>query len=403
MLNTNLAPWPFYDTDEINAATSCLTSGMVNQWTGTQVNLFEREFAEYVGTDYAVAVMNGTVALDLILKAAIDSRRLFPGDEVIVTSRTFLASVSSIINYDLVPIFADVDRDSGNITVESISEKITRRTKAIVCVHLAGWPCDMVEIMKLANRLDLFVIEDCAQAHGADIDDKKVGSFGHASAWSFCQDKIMSTGGEGGMITTNNEWLSKHIWSIKDHGKSYDKTIGNKYQHPPGFRWVHDSFGSNYRMTEFQAAIGRAQLKKLDDWVDRRNAIAHGLDVVATEYSAVRVATSPIGVRHAKYKHYLYVRSNGLNPGWSRDVIIKELNDLGTPCYPGSCSEVYREEAFERFSPNYIPVERLWVAKELGDTSLMFLVHPNITSSQQHEMYSNLALVLQRASKVCRI
>lgn len=390
MLNTGMAPWPFYADDEIAAATQCLLTGKVNQWTGHQVKEFEKEFAAYVGTKHAVAVSNGTVALDLIFHAYMGNG-LEPGDEVIVTSRTFLASVSSIINADLKPVFADVDRNTGNISPETIKAKINHRTKAIVCVHLGGWPCDMPEIMNIAKEHGLLVIEDCAQAHGAEINGQKVGSFGHASAWSFCQDKIISTGGEGGMITTNSEQLWREIWEYKDHGKSLD--LINK-EHPPGFRWVHASFGSNYRMTEIQAAIGRVQLTKLDMWVDKRNFVADLLNEAAYGYSAVRLEQVPLTIRHAKYKHYMYVNPEGLNEGWSRDRIIKELGELGTPCYQGSCSEVYLEPAFS----NWV-ITRLPVAKELGETSLMFLVHPTLGGKDWYEMCSNLERVLDKASK----
>lgn len=397
MLNTSIAPWPHFDQDEINAVTEVLKSGKVNQWTGSEVVNFEKEFADYIGTRYAVAVSNGTVALDLIL----DAYKSIIGDgEIIVTSRTFIASVSSIVMAGAKPVFADVDLNSGNITRETIEKVLTPNTKAIICVHLAGWPCDMYPIMDLAEERDLVVIEDCAQAHGAIYEGIKVGNLGHAACWSFCQDKIMTTGGEGGMITTSSRSVRDHIWSQKDHGKN-----PSKMQSKPitkGFRWVHDNFGSNYRMTEMQAAIGRIQLKKLDYWVNKRNYIASLIDSFTLEFSAIRHAIYDYDKsRHAKYKHYLYVNPEGLNEGWSRDRIIKELDERGVPCYVGSCSEVYLESAFLNTTRLYklIPHKRLPNAKFLGETSLMFLVHPNITKEQIFNMLANIMDVLKRASK----
>ena len=257
MSKETFSPWPSFSAEEIQAVTDVLSSNKVNYWTGDNCRQFEDEFARFVGCEYAIAVSNGTTALDLALLAL----GVGDGDEVIVTSRTFLASVSSIINARAIPVFADVSLDTQNINSDSINEVITKKTKAIMCVHLAGWPCDMDPIMHLAKKHELVVIEDCAQAHGAQYKGQSVGSIGHVGAWSFCQDKIMTTGGEGGMVTTNDKKLWSHMWSHKDHGKSWEAVF--EREHPPGYRWVHESFGTNWRMTEMQAAIGRIQLKCL--------------------------------------------------------------------------------------------------------------------------------------------
>ena len=268
MLNTPFQSWPNFTQQEADAVQKVLLSNQVNYWTGTEGRAFEKDFAQWVGTQHAIALANGTVALDIAFKA----HNIAPGDEVIVTPRTFLASVSSIINAGAVPIFAEVDRDSQNITAESIAAVLSPQTRAIVCVHLAGWPCDMDPIMELAARHKLKVIEDCAQAHGARYKGRSVGSIGHVGCWSFCQDKIMSTGGEGGMVTTNDEVLWRSMWAFKDHGKSYAAVY--EKEHPPGFRWLHDSFGTNWRMTEMQAAIGRFQLQRMSEWTRLRTANA---------------------------------------------------------------------------------------------------------------------------------
>lgn len=337
-----------------------LLSNKVNYWTGTECRLFEREFATWVGTSYAVALSNGTLALEAALRAL----NIGPGDEVVVTPRTFIASVSCVVNVGATPIFADVDPESGNLTAQSISAVLSPRTRAVICVHLAGWPCDMDPIMELATQSGLKVVEDCAQAHGAKYKGRSVGSIGHIGAWSFCQDKIMTTGGEGGMVTTNDELLWRAMWAYKDHGKSYQAVY--ERDHPSGFRWLHESFGSNWRMLEIQAAIGRVQLGKISEWSKKRSENSLRLDLGLVkdfeqsdilrlprwgcESGCRQVKTNEVCLkqcRHARYKYYMYVRPDRLAEGWSRDRIVDEVNARGVPCYQGTCSEVYLERAFD--------------------------------------------------------
>ena len=375
MLNTKFSPWPSFDQEEANAVRDVLLSNKVNYWTGDEGRIFEKEFAEWVGVQYATALANGTVALEFALKAL----GLGKGDEVIVTSRTFFASVSAIVSVRAKPVFVDVVSDSQNITSETIEPAITERTRAILCVHLAGWPCDMDPIMGLAKKHGLYVVEDCAQAHGALYNGKSVGAIGDIGCWSFCQDKIMTTGGEGGMVTTNNRDLWSKVWSYKDHGKSWESVY--EREHPPGFRWVHGSFGTNGRMTEIQAVIGRIQLKRMESWHRIRSENANTILDCCEQFSSLfRVPRPPEYIEHAWYKCYVFVRNEGLGEGWTRDHIIKEINGRGVPCYQGSCSEVYLEKAFD--GTGFRPNERLPVAKELGETSLMFLVHPTLTAKE---------------------
>ena len=373
MLNSAFEPWPSFTQAEADAVSKVLLSNKVNYWTGQECREFEKEFAQFVGTSHAVAVANGTVALDLALKA-LD---IGAGDDVIVTSRTFLASASSIVTAGANPIFADVELDSQNISRRTIEAVITPNTKAIICVHLAGWMCDMDPIMQLAKEKDLYVIEDCAQAHGAMYKGKSAGSIGHIGAWSFCQDKIMTTGGEGGMVTTNDETLWKKMWSYKDHGKNFD-SIYNK-QHPPGFRWLHDSFGTNWRMMEMQAVIGRIQLKKMSEWTAQRNANMEKIYAAFADSPYFTVHRPSDDYVHAAYKCYVQVNTDALPEGWSRDRIMTEINAEGVPCFSGSCSEVYLEHAFD--DTPWRPKERLKNAQKLGETSLMFLVHPTLTEN----------------------
>lgn len=373
MLNTAFEPWPSFTQQEADAVSQVLLSNKVNYWTGQECREFEKEFARFAGTQYAVALANGTVALDVALKAL----GIGTGDDVIVTSRTFLASASSIVTAGANPIFADVEMDSQNISRRTIEAVLTPNTKAIICVHLAGWMCDMDPIMQLAKEKGLYVIEDCAQAHGAVYKGKSAGSIGHIGAWSFCQDKIMTTGGEGGMVTTNDETLWKKMWSYKDHGKNFD-SIYNK-QHPPGFRWLHDSFGTNWRMMEMQAVIGRIQLKKMSEWTAQRNANMEKIYAAFADSPYFTVHRPSDDYVHAAYKCYVQVNTDALPEGWSRDRIMNEINAEGVPCFSGSCSEVYLEHAFD--DTPWRPKERLRNAQKLGETSLMFLVHPTLTEN----------------------
>ena len=373
MLNTAFEPRPSFTQQEADVVSQVLLSNKVNYWTGQECREFEKEFAQFTQTQYAVALANGTVALDVALKAL----GIGAGDDVIVTSRTFLASASSIVTAGANPIFADVELDSQNISRRTIEAVLTPNTKAIICVHLAGWMCDMDPIMQLAQEKGLYVIEDCAQAHGASYKGKAAGSIGHIGAWSFCQDKIMTTGGEGGMVTTNDEHLWKKMWSYKDHGKNFD-SIYNK-QHPPGFRWLHDSFGTNWRMMEMQAVIGRIQLQKMPEWTAKRNANMQKIYAAFKDSPYFTVYQPSQDYVHAAYKCYVQVNTDQLPTDWSRDRIMAEINALGVPCFSGSCSEVYLEHAFD--NTPWRPEQRLENAQVLGANSLMFLVHPTLSAN----------------------
>ena len=388
MLNTSFEPWPSFTQEEADAVSRTILSNKVNYWTGTECREFEKEFAAYTQTKYAVALMNGTVALDVALKAL----NIGAGDDVIVTSRTFLASASAIVTAGANPIFADVELDSQNISRRTIEAVLTPNTKVIICVHLAGWMCDMDPIMALAKEKGLYVIEDCAQAHGAMYKGKPAGSIGHVGAWSFCQDKIMTTGGEGGMVTTNDESLWKKMWSYKDHGKDFD-SVYNK-QHPPGFRWLHDSFGTNWRMLEVQAVIGRIQLKRMADWTAQRNKNMQFIFDSFGDTPFFTVHKPSEDYVHAAYKCYVQVNLQALPEGWTRDRIMQVIHDQQVPCYSGSCSEVYLEKAFD--NTPWRPKVRLKNAVDLGETSLMFLVHPTLSESSLERCRQAIKHVIQQ-------
>lgn len=386
-------PWPCYAQDEIDAASAVLASGKVNYWTGDAGRRFEAEFAAYCGTRYGVALANGTVALELALRVL----GVGPGDEVIVPPKTFIATASAVVMCGAVPVFADVDADSQCIAAAQVAAHVTARTRAVIVVHLGGWPCDMAAIQAVTRRHGLALIEDCAQAHGAMYQGQKVGSFGDLAAFSFCQDKIMSTGGEGGMLLTSDEALWRMAWEFKDHGKSYAAV----YERPPDpaavYRWLHESFGTNWRLTEPQSAIGRVQLGKLEHWISLRERNAAILRQRLAALPALHVPQVPDNVRHAYYKFYAFVRAERLAPGWNRDRLIHAINAEGVPCFYGSCSEIYQEKAFA--AAGLAPAGPLPVAHRLSQTSLMFTVHPTLSADDMHAVADAVHKVLAVATR----
>jgi len=359
--------WPSFESDEISAAEAVLRSGRVNYWTGDAGKQFEREFASQYGAEFGITLANGTVALELALAAL----GIGPGDEVIVTPRTFIASSSCVVMRGATPIFADVDPVTQNIEAHTVAPVISPRTKAIIPVHLGGWPCDMDRMMALAKERNVVVIEDCAQAQGAKFRGRPVGSFGHAAAFSFCQDKIMTTAGEGGMLVTNNQALWRDAWAFKDHGKDFETVFHRA--HPPGFRWLHGSFGTNWRMTEIQSAIGRAVLPKVTGWVEKRRENAACLATTLLHIPGLSFHTPPPEVYHAYYRFYVELDIDRLATGWTRDRVMSAIAAEGVPCLVGSCSEIYKEQAFQR--ANLAPTNALPSAARLGERSLCFLTH----------------------------
>lgn len=374
MLDTAFSPWPCYTEEEIRAVAGVLASNRVNYWTGTQCKSFEREFASWTGAGHAIAVANGTVAIEMALRSA----GIGDGDEVIVTPRSFIASASAVVNVGGIPVFADVDRDSQNLKADEVIKVVTRRTRAIVCVHLAGWPCEMDELSAIASEFGLHVVEDCAQATGARYKGRSVGTIGDIGAWSFCQDKIITTCGDGGMVTTGNRELWSRMWSYKEHGKSYDAV--HHQEHAPGYRWLHTSFGTNFRMTEVQAAVGRVQVARMPEWHAARARNAARLNEASLRAPGLRVPSVPDHCEHAWYRYYAFLEPERLKAGWNRDRVIREIGAKGVPCYSGSCPEIYLEKAFD--NSGFRPGKRLAVAKELGETSLMFLVHPTLKEAE---------------------
>ncbi len=383
--------WPIYAEDEIAEVADILRSGRVNALHhGERCRAFEAAFAERCERTHAIAVANGTLALELALRAL----GIGPGDEVIVPARSFVASASCVVTVGATPIFADVDPNSQSVNASTIAAAFTPRTRAIVVVHLAGWPAPMDEIMTLADALDLAVVEDCAQAHGATWNGRPVGSFGDVAAFSFCTDKIISTGGEGGLLVIRDSEVWKRAWAFKDHGKSPPEEPA-----PPNngrFRWLHESVGSNYRMTEMQAGIGLLQLGKLDRWVADRNRNATILNRHLAELPAIRTAQPPPSILHAYYKYYAFVRPDRLRQGWSRDRIVGTLIACGIPAGSGSCPEIYREAAFVG-TPS-APLAPLRVSKMLGETSLMLPCDQTLGVADVERMARAVVSVMSKAS-----
>ena len=384
------APWPVFAEDEVEAVAAVLASGKVNYWTGEQSQAFEREFAEFVGVKYAVALANGTAALELALYAL----GIGPGDEVVVPSKTFIASASCVVRVGATPVVADIDPDSQNITAASIEAVLTPRTKAVIAVHLAGWPCEMDEILALAKARGLYVVEDCAQSVGARYKGRATGAMGDIGAFSFCQDKIITTGGEGGMLVTDSLELWEKAWSYKDHGKSYAAVF--EREHPLGFRWLHESFGTNWRITEMQAAIGRLQLKKLPQWLAARRRNAGYLNQGLSAVPGLRLALPPAHSEHAYYKYYVFLRPDLLRPEWNVQRLLDAIGVEGIPCGVGACSEIYLEKAFT--DAGLGPKAPLPVARRLADSSLMFMLHPGLTEEDMQDTCAALVKVMCAAT-----
>lgn len=359
--------WPVYTEGERKAVDRVLASGRVNYWGGQEGSAFEQEFATWCGVSHGLCVFNGTIALEIALRSC----GIEQGDEIIVTPRSFLASASAVVAIGAIPVFADIDLDSGNLTAESIASVITDRTRGVVVVHLGGWPADMPAIMKLASEHDLKIVEDCAQAHGASINGQRVGSFGHAAAFSFCQDKIMSTGGEGGMVITNDDQVCDNAWSLRDHGRNREMTLIDN--HPFGFRWLQDRFGTNGRMTEMQAAIGRCQLRKVDKWLLKRAENARSLKEAMREIESIYVPSPEDHVTHAYYRFSAIFKDFDC-----RDDVVQKLQSAGIPAAVGPCPEIYREKAFS--NAGMIPLAPLPVAADLGKRSMVLPIHPGMES-----------------------
>jgi len=376
-----LPSWPHFSADEQAAVMEVLQSGKVNYWTSDKVNQFEQAFADYHQVNHAVAVANGTLALELALRAL----NIGQGDEVLVPCRTFVASALAVVAVGATPVFVDIEPENQNVSVQTLTAGLTKKTKALIVVHLNGWPAPMLDIMPFANSHNLKVIEDCAQAHGAAIGEQLVGSFGDAAAFSFCQDKIISTGGEGGMLLVNDSEAYQRAWSYKDHGKNRAKCL--ERHDIPRFRWVHDGQGSNWRMTAMQAAIGLAQLQKLSDWLGIRKQHADSYRAALSSCDSFYIPEPKEPIRHAYYKFNL--RLTEQSP-LSQLEILQQLKQRGVPAFSGSCPQVQREQVFTQGKA----VADFPNAKILEQSNLQFLLHPTLAAADIDWICSQILDVL---------
>lgn len=394
--------WPYFWQEQKEAVQKVLDSGKVNYWTGSLGREFQARFAEFTCTSYAVAVNSGTAALHCALAAA----QVGPGDEVIVPARTFIATAAAVVHQNAVPIFADVDPDTYTISIESANSLISPRTKAIIPVHLAGHPADMDPLMELAKEYGLIVIEDAAQAPGATYKGRPVGSLGHIAAFSFCQDKHFTTGGEGGAVVTNDEAMAEVARSIKDHGY-YEYEHRDLLEAEALYTYIHHRIGWNYRLTEMQSALGITALQRMDWSVERRRENAHRLTEGITEIPWLEPAVEKDWAYHSFYKYYATIKAGALQV--SRDDFVKAVRAEGVPIGLGSAPENYREEMFQKkigYGQTQCPYECPWYkgridynqvacpnARETGSRTFVLLVHPTADLSDMNDVLSALKKV----------
>lgn len=389
-----LPAWPvFAETTALEVAQKVRT-GRVNYWTGGDSRLLEQRYAETLGRNHAVAVANGTVAIELALRAF----GVGAGDEVVVPARTFIATAGAVVAAGATPVVADVDPDSGNLTARTVEAVLSPATRAVIAVHVGGWPVEMDPLLELARSRSLLLFEDAAQAHGARYRDRPVGALGSdAATFSFCNDKIISCG-EGGILVLDDEDAFRRAWSFRDHGKSFDGVHeALNSTDSSAYRWLVESFGTNWRLAELCAPLALAGLASLPEYhrVRTRNAVrlAHALGGL----ESLRVPLPPEHMAHAYYRLYGFVRPERLAEGWDRDRITTAIAAEGIPCGYGTCAEIYREQAFA--VAGVAPAGRLPFAAELHDTSLAFLVHPTLSDADIDDTAAAVTRVMEAATR----
>ncbi len=339
---TNALPhWPAFDESAIRAVEQVLRSGKVNYWTGPNGMEFEKRFAEWQASKFAISVATGTAALHVCLSAL----GIGPGDEVIVPSYTFIATSFAVVQAGAIPRFADVNIDDHCISVESAEKLVTRRTKAIIPVHLYGNVCDMDKINAFARKHGLYVIEDNAEALGGFYKGKKTGTLGDMAACSFCQNKTFTTGGEGGMVTTENEDLAWEARSFRDHGYDVKERL-NLLALEQKLPYIHNRVGWNYRMTEMQSAIGLAELDRMDSWnMPRRRRNGRILLDALGELPQVKFL--PIDTPDRQNGFYVCAFSLDVeNMKCDIQQFVKAAGAEGCPCWKVFWPQCHTERAF---------------------------------------------------------
>lgn len=371
--------WPYHSDDEVEAVAAVLRSGRTNYWSvNSHGQAFEQEFAKFHGPGVqALAVTNGTAALELALHAlGIAPEQGWSGQlaEVIVPCRTFMATASAVVNSGYQPVLADIDAETLNVTVDTLEARRTEYTRAVIVVHWAGLPCDMPAICAWAKKHGILVIEDCAHAHGATLQghhELPVGIWGAIGCYSFCVGKIMSTGGEGGMVVTRDAAMHKRMAAYRDHGRY--QMMGSKDM--TAFEWTVEEFGSNLRMTEMQSAIGRIQLRKLKGWVERRRDIAEFYDYLLGQK-----------VRRPGHSFYLYLAQID-----NRDEVLERLLSKDIPARIGGCPNIGREAVFKGRAA-LCPV-----ADEVGKHILSLPIYPTMTDAEVRHVAEAVKNELVRA------
>lgn len=382
--------WPAFSEKTKREALGPLETGLVNYWTGTKGTEFEQRWAEYCGCRFGISTTNGTSALHTALAAC----EIGPGDEVIVTSYSFIASAFCVLQAGAIPVFADVRKETHTLDPEDVARKITPRTKAILPVHLYGIPCDMGPLMDIARKHGLYVVEDCAQAHGSEYQGKKVGSIGHAGCFSFCQSKHFTTGGEGGCVTTNHEEIAWRARSFRDHGYDVKERLRLLELEKKLF-YIHERVGFNYRMTEIQSIIGLCELERFDSWnKPRRVAIGEKLLEAFSGHEAILYL--PPHKKEGKFiSFWLFpIVLDTSKISCSIKEFWQAIEAEGVPVAPVLWPQMYKERAFlehngfgkskfpfrssEYTDPNAVAYEKVFCpnAAFLEERTFCFPCHP---------------------------
>ena len=396
-----LPDWPQIPEEGIEAVAEVLRSGKINYWTGEQTRLFEAEFAALHEAAEALAVANGTLALEL----AVRSFGIGPGDEVIVPSRTFIATAGAVVAAGATPVIADIDPQTNALTPLSVAARLTPRTRAVIAVHVGGYPAPVAELRELTDQMDLVIIEDCAQAEGARYSGHAIGTAAHASCFSFCTDKILPLG-EGGVIcyTEGLRQSAAYLqaWAYRDHGHVFGRAQNTRVQERSSqFKYLSDHFGTNARMPEVQGALARVMLRHVSAWHIQRTRNA---EVLCGELADFAPAFSPVvlpasrraqGSEHAYYRLYFRLDPTALAPGWDRDRVIDAIAAEGAPVQFGSCALIGREQALLTLGAPRD--EDLPGALCANEQSLAFFVHPTLTEADMADIAGAARKVLQKA------
>ena len=334
--------WPQFNPKTADDVRQVIESGLVNYWTGKKGMQFEEMFRDWAGAKMAISCTNGTAALHI----GLASLGIGPGDEVLVPSYSFIASSFAIVQAGAVPVFCDVTEDH-TIDPDDIERKITPTTKGIVCVHLYGVVCDMARIMSIAKKHNLYVIEDVAQCIGGKFNGQMTGTIGDVGCFSFCQSKHFTTGGEGGMVLTNNEDVGWEARSFRDHGYDVKKRM-NMLALEEKLPYIHNRVGFNYRMTEIQSQIGINEMERFDSWnLARRLEFAKMYDQAFAGLKGI--ARLPLNTEERVNSYWWYPITLDLDLlTIDAPTFVKKLVEMKVPCYGIQWPEAYEEQAYKQ-------------------------------------------------------